>query len=142
MKLMSYFILWFIPSIFEDEDYVLGGRIMCLPIDKYLAITKEEVEEKSKRRLRLVVKDWNGQLAKDAIVKIYVEEEDDSLHFLGEGYTDSKGEAIVNGLSKNKSYKLEVIYKGITENKYIEARKPVKDDYYEDYGYDDEDEEE
>lgn len=140
MELMSYFILWFIFSIFQH--YELGGSIMSSPIDKYLVITKEESVDSTKRKLRVVVKDWDGKFAKKALVKVYAEKEDNSLHFLGEGYTSSKGEIIINGLSKNKSYKLEIIYKGITENRLIEARKVVEDEYYEDYGYEDEDEEE
>lgn len=115
---------------------------MSSPIDKYLVITKEESVDSTKRKLRVVVKDWDGKFAKKALVKVYAEKEDNSLHFLGEGYTSSKGEIIINGLSKNKSYKLEIIYKGITENRLIEARKVVEDEYYEDYGYEDEDEEE
>ena len=133
---MSYFILWSISSIFQD--YRLGGNIMSLPIDKYLVMTKEEGFESNKRRIRVVVKDWDGAFADKALVKLYSEKKDKSLHLLGEGYTDKKGEIIINGLKKNKSYKLEVIYQGVVENKLIEARKVVEDEYYEDYGYDDE----
>ncbi|NLZ47196.1 MAG: hypothetical protein GX895_00140 [Clostridiales bacterium] len=115
---------------------------MSLPIDKYLAITKEEEVKSNKRRVRVVVKDWHGYFAEKALVKVYVEKEDKSLHLLGEGYTNSKGEIIINGLSKNKSYKLEVIYKGVRENKFIEARNVIEDEYFEDYGYDEVDEEE
>jgi len=137
---MSYFILWFIFSIFED--YELGGSIMSSLLDKYLAVTKEEGGINHKRRIRVVVKDWDGNLVNKALVKVYRENNDNSLHFLGEGYTNSKGEIIINGLSKNKRYKLEIIYDGITESKFIEARKEIEDEYYEDYGYDDQEGEE
>ncbi|NLM35660.1 MAG: hypothetical protein GX206_09510 [Clostridiales bacterium] len=111
-------------------------------LDKYLAVTKEEGGVNPKRRIRVVVKDWDGNLVNKALVKVYRENNDNSLHFLGEGYTNSKGEIIINGLSKNKRYKLEIIYDGITESKFIEARKEIEDEYYEDYGYDDEEGEE
>ena len=35
---------------------------MSLPIDKYLVMTKEEGFESNKRRIRVVVKDWDGAL--------------------------------------------------------------------------------
>lgn len=44
---MSYFILWFIFSIFED--YELGGSIMSSLLDKYLVVTKEEGGKSQKK---------------------------------------------------------------------------------------------